>query len=73
MAAKKRTLRRDSLKFGYVTSDGRYEITPLYGLSIRGGSVSRPTGWRLKDRQGEYENRYELSLSRIREILKERP
>ncbi|EST18066.1 hypothetical protein [Streptomyces roseochromogenus] len=71
--AKPRTLRRDQNTNGYVTSDGRYEVTPVYGPSIRGGDVTRPTEWCLKDRKGEYEPRYRPFLSDIRDILKERP
>ena len=69
----KRTLRRAKYFNGYVTSDGRYEIKAGYALSIRGGSVSRPTSWTLIDRQGEFENRERSLLSDIRDILKERP
>ena len=68
-----RTLRRDSLDYGYVTSDGRYRITPAYSPTHMGGSASRPSYWILKDSQGQFETRTELTLSRIRDILKERP
>ena len=70
---KPRTLRRDNLGYGYVTSDGRYEITPAYSPTHLGGSASRPSYWILKDRQGQFEARTELTLSRIRDTLKERP
>lgn len=73
MTAKSRTLRRTKNTNGYVTSDGRYEVEPVYGSSIRGGDVSRPTEWCLKDRQGEYKPRYRPLLSDIRDVLKERP
>jgi hypothetical protein len=72
-AAKPRTLRRAKYFNGYVTSDGRYEIKAGYGLSIRGGSVSRPTSWTLIDLHGEYEDRERPLLADIRDILKERP
>ncbi|MER6092527.1 hypothetical protein [Streptomyces bluensis] len=68
-----RTLRRDSLGYGYVTSDGRYEVTPAYSPTHLGGSASRPSYWILTDRQGEFEPRTQLTLSRIRDTLKERP
>jgi hypothetical protein len=71
--ARPRTLCRDKRTNGYVTSDGRYEVRPVYGSSIRGGDIARPTGWCLKDRQGEYEPRYRPLLADIRDILKERP
>jgi hypothetical protein len=70
---KLRTLRRDSLGYGYVTSDGRYEVIPAYSPTHMGGSASRPSYWILTDREGECETRTELTLSRIRDILKERP
>ncbi|MFD6471514.1 hypothetical protein [Streptomyces goshikiensis] len=73
MAAKPRTLRRARYANGYVTSDGRYKVTPHYGLSLRGGCVSRPTSWTLTDLQGEYPERERPLLSDIRDILKERP
>lgn len=70
---KPRILRRNKGTNGYVTSDGRYKVEPVYGSSIRGGDVTRPTGWCLKDRQDEYEPRYRPLLADIRDILKERP
>lgn len=72
MKTKPRTLRRAKYFNGYVTSDGRYEIKAGYGLSIRGGSVSRPTGWTLVDRQGEFKPTERPLLADIRDILKER-
>lgn len=68
-----RTLHRAKYFNGYVTSDGRYEVKAGCGLSIRGGSVSRPTSWTLIDRQGEFQPSERPLLSDIRDILKERP
>lgn len=73
MTTKRRTLQRAKWFNGYTTSNGRYEIIALYGLSIRGGSVTRPTDWTLRDLHGEYEDRTRPLLSDIRDILKERP
>lgn len=73
MAAKPRTLRRQKYVNGYITSDGRYEISPVFGSSIRGGDVTRPTGWCLKDRQGGFSPVYRPLLADIRDILKECP
>ena len=39
----------------WESSDKRWEISPAYEPSIRGGSVSRPTTWRAKDRTGHAE------------------
>lgn len=73
MNTKQRTLHRQKHVNGYVTSDGRYDATPVFGSSIRGGDVARPTGWCLKDRQGQFSPTYRPLLSDIRDILKERP
>lgn len=72
-ASSPRTLRSAEYFNGYVTSDGRYEVKASYGLSLRGGSVSRPTSWTLIDRQGEFKPSERPLLSDIRDILKERP
>jgi hypothetical protein len=48
-----RTLRRAPSGFGYVSSDGRFEVTPAYESSIRGGSVRRPSHWVIKDFTGQ--------------------
>lgn len=34
---------------GYRTTDGRYQITPRYDLSIRGGTQTRHCGWKVMD------------------------
>lgn len=74
-AAKPRTLRRDDIGFGYVTSDGRYEVYPAYTppcFSL-GGTTRRPSYWLLKDLHGEYETVDRPLLADIRDILKELP
>jgi hypothetical protein len=73
MKARPHTLRRAKCANGYVTSDGRYKVTPHYAPSLRGGSVSRPTWWTLTDLHGEHPDRERPLLSDIRDILKERP
>lgn len=37
----------------WESSDGRWEISPAYEPSLRGGSVSRPSHWIAKDRTGQ--------------------
>lgn len=72
---KPRTLRRDDIGFGYVTSDGRYEVIPAYTppcFSL-GGRTHRASYWILKDLQGEYKPTQRTLLSDIRDILKELP
>ncbi len=38
------------------STDGRWEISPAYEPSIRGGSVTRPSYWILKDKTGATES-----------------
>ncbi|KAB1146850.1 hypothetical protein F7R91_14840 [Streptomyces luteolifulvus] len=73
--AKPRTLRRDSIGYGYETSDGRYEVIPAYTPSCTslGGRTHRPSYWILKDRQGEHATVQRTLLGDIRDILKELP
>ncbi|MFL4947523.1 hypothetical protein ACJ6WE_09135 [Streptomyces sp. MMS24-I31] len=72
---KPRTLRRDSIGFGYETSDGRYEVIPAYTPSCTslGGRTHRPSYWILKDRKGEQATVQRTLLCDIRDILKECP
>lgn len=71
---KPRTLRRDSIGYGYETSDGRYEVIPAYTPSCTslGGRTRRPSYWILKDRKGEHATVQRTLLADIRDILKER-
>lgn len=71
--AKRCTLQPAAGGFGYVTSDGRYKVTPAYSPTHMGGSTSRPSSWTLTDLHGEYAIRTRTLLSDIRDILKERP
>lgn len=73
--AKPRTLRRDSLGFGYETSDGRYKVIPAYTPSCTslGGRTHRPSYWILKDRQGERATIQRTLLRDIRDLLRECP
>lgn len=36
----------------WESSDRRWEISPAYEPSLRGGSVSRPSHWIVKDKTG---------------------
>ena len=40
----------------WESSDKRWEISPAYEPSLRGGSVSRPSHWIAKDRTGKAES-----------------
>jgi hypothetical protein len=62
---KPRTLKRAS--HGYVTTDGRYEITPAYSPTLQRGSASRPSYWVVKDTTGKQEERDYLTLDVVRE------
>ncbi|MFE9993460.1 hypothetical protein [Streptomyces avermitilis] len=66
---KPRTLRRSSDGYGYVTSDGRYEVTPAYAPTLQRGSASRPTDWIVKDLTGREKSRSYGLLSYVREYL----
>lgn len=74
-AVKPRTLRRDSLGYGYETSDGRYEVIPAFTPSCTslGGRTHRPSYWILKDRKGERATVQRTLLCDIRDVLKECP
>jgi hypothetical protein len=53
--------------FDYVTSDGRYEVYPLYKERPNGGTSNRIDTWVLKDvRNPEVPNRYYPLLDDIR-------
>lgn len=40
----------------WESSDKRWEISPAYEPSLRGGSVTRPSHWIAKDRTGRRES-----------------
>ncbi|MFD8656506.1 hypothetical protein, partial [Streptomyces mirabilis] len=62
---KPRTLKR--ARHGYVTTDGRFEITPAYSPTLQRGSASRPSYWVVKDTTGQQEERDYLTLDIVRE------
>ncbi|GBQ04364.1 hypothetical protein SSP531S_58580 [Streptomyces spongiicola] len=66
---KPRTLRRSRDAYGYVTSDGRYRVTPAYAPTLQRGSASRPTDWIVKDLTGAEESRSYGLLSLVRKYL----
>ncbi|MEV8344491.1 hypothetical protein [Streptomyces niveus] len=68
-AIKPRTLRRAHDGYGYVTTDDRYTVTPVYAPTLQRGSASRPTDWIVKDRTGVQEPCSYGLLSRVREFL----
>ena len=54
----------------YVTSDGRYEITPQYAGTPNGGNTPRICRWAVKDLRAKdpnHDTAYLPSLNRIRE------
>ncbi|MEV7675023.1 hypothetical protein [Streptomyces sp. NPDC088752] len=64
---KPRALKRAKSGFGYETTDGRYEVTPAYAPSLRGGSVSRPSDWIVTDRTTSRSRSYP-DLAMVREL-----
>lgn len=49
----KLTWRKNPYTGAWESSDKRWEISPAYEPSLRGGSVSRPSHWIAKDRTGK--------------------
>lgn len=43
---------KNSLTGEWLSSDGRWSVTPAYEPSIFGGSVTRPSYWVAKDTAG---------------------
>ncbi|GAA1979312.1 hypothetical protein [Kitasatospora viridis] len=63
--------RKDSLGFTYYrTSDGRYEITPMYAHRPRGGLTITIEQWRVEDlKNPKAENRFYGDLDTVRHLL----
>lgn len=64
------TLQRDPHSDDYVTPDGRFTVTPLYEPSVRGGKVSRPSHWLVKDKQKPGEAETYPFLADVRKAIK---
>lgn len=54
---------------GYRTHDWRYTVVPYFSPSLRGGSVTRPSGWLVQDHGGHYPIRDVRTLADARELL----
>lgn len=54
---------------GYQTQDWRYTVVPYFSPSIRGGSVTRPSGWQIIDHRGHYPTRDVRTLREARELI----
>ncbi|MFI1532135.1 hypothetical protein [Streptomyces griseus] len=64
-----RVLVRSRDGFGYVTSDGRYRIRPVYAPTLQRGSAARPTDWIVADTTGKEASWSRLELRDVREAL----
>jgi hypothetical protein len=65
---KPRTLKRARDGYGYITTDGRYEVTPAYSPTLQRGSAARPSFWVVKDTTGVQKAREYGDLRTVREL-----
>lgn len=68
----KAILNRAKNGHGYTAEAGRFTITPAFAPSLRGGSVTRPSHWIVKDTQSARPATEYPSLDRVRDMFRER-
>lgn len=68
IASLTRKYRRGQYDSSWYSQDGTIKVTPAYGPSLRGGSVTRPSYYCVTDAHGEL-MRTAFDLAQAREII----